>query len=84
MPGLDPGIHEAEQQAEPYSCRLKRVTMDCRVKPGNDSWRGSGIRLPRSATPYPKSFMLVLSSNTVISGALPEKPSSFQRAATCS
>jgi hypothetical protein len=38
----------------------------------------------RTAVPYAKSLMLVLSSNTVISGALPEKPSSLQRATTWS
>jgi len=29
MPGLDPGIHDEVQ-------RTLRVSMDCRVKPGND------------------------------------------------
>jgi hypothetical protein len=36
MPGLDPGIHEAMPQAEPYGSYPPRVIMDCRVKPGND------------------------------------------------
>jgi hypothetical protein len=36
MPGLDPGIHEALLQQQPYGCRLRHINMDCRVKPGND------------------------------------------------
>jgi hypothetical protein len=34
--GLDPAIHEAEQQVKPYGLNSSRAVMDCRVKPGND------------------------------------------------
>jgi hypothetical protein len=37
MPGLDPGIHEARRQAQPYDLRSLPFIMDCRVKPGNDA-----------------------------------------------
>jgi hypothetical protein len=37
MPGLDPGIHNARQRMEASGSPTSwSVTMDCRVKPGND------------------------------------------------
>jgi hypothetical protein len=39
MAGLDPGIHEAEQQSAALRQCSLRVIMDCRVKPGNDAER---------------------------------------------
>jgi hypothetical protein len=36
MPGLDPGIHEAAQQAKTYGLHWRTVIMDRRVKPGDD------------------------------------------------
>ena len=38
MPGLDPGIHEAAHKEESYDWARGTTIMDCRVKPGNDSW----------------------------------------------
>ncbi len=35
-PGLDPGVHEAVRQLQPYGFALLKGPMDCRVKPGND------------------------------------------------
>jgi hypothetical protein len=40
MPGLDPRIHEAGPQREQYDRIFGHLIMDCRVKPGNDTWRG--------------------------------------------
>jgi hypothetical protein len=34
--GLDPSIHAAGQLAGPYRLRMRRVSMDHRVKPGGD------------------------------------------------
>src|SRR5262245_117241 len=39
MRGLDPRIHEAVQRLKPYGCHPLHFIMDCRVKPGNDTWR---------------------------------------------
>jgi hypothetical protein len=39
MPGLDPGIHGRCNKRKPYRMDFWRLIMDCRVKPGNDSWR---------------------------------------------
>jgi hypothetical protein len=40
MAGLDPAIHEAVHQSQTYGLQAEQLIMDCRVKPGNDPWRG--------------------------------------------
>jgi hypothetical protein len=44
MRGLDPRIHEASQQNEPYGVESRRVIMDRRVKPGNDAEIEASLR----------------------------------------
>src|SRR3954453_23769669 len=82
----------------PNVSRAQRSAERCAVDPGlrflfakQPGSRISGA--PLCAAPHPghtvaiypaTSFDEALSSNTLISGALPEKPSSFQRAATWS
>jgi hypothetical protein len=34
--GLDPAIHAVGQLAGPYRLRMRRISMDHRVKPGGD------------------------------------------------
>jgi hypothetical protein len=48
MPGLDPGIHQLRK-------RLAKK-LDCRVKPGNDEWKGRrDDRLVSLDSPSPNS-----------------------------
>jgi hypothetical protein len=45
MPGLDPGIHHSSSNAF--------ISMDCRVKPGNDEFEiRMELRMPRTARPH--------------------------------
>jgi hypothetical protein len=82
----DPRIHEAIQRLKPYGRCSLRLIMDCRVEPGNDVRRGRRIkRGPRlHHVRHVTSFALVLSSNTVTTGAVPSNPSSLQRDTTLS
>jgi hypothetical protein len=36
VPGLDPGIHEALPRSMTLRLCSQNLTMDCRVRPGND------------------------------------------------
>jgi hypothetical protein len=38
MTGLDPGIDEAVRKTKSVRLVSWMLIMDCRVKPGNDSW----------------------------------------------
>jgi hypothetical protein len=58
--GLDPAIHEASQQVQPYiGLQLRIFIMDARVKPGHDA--------QCVATPY-LYFAASASTSTVNSG----------------
>src|SRR5262245_8480415 len=74
MRGLDPRIHDEAPYWRQYWFLLSQVTMDCRVKPGNDLLRGDAKNSEvmrgldpriRDEAPYWRQYWFLLSQVTM-------------------